>query len=1108
MKKFLLPLFLLSFPSFLFSQANSVTLKDGGGNPISNHASIGDAYAVIPGTLTQGYIIEITPAYTGSAETYPITFVAKTGASLTNTITLRPALGVTSYTIQSNIASNAILVLDNADYVIIDGRAGGVGNTRALSFNNLATGSNANTINLINGATFNQIKYCNVLNSTTTNAGRAIFLGASASNPTGNSDNKIEYCHFPSGRYKVNSNGTAANPNTRNLVRGSSFENMIFVGFWGQAGTGKLHIDSCSFYCTTPSGSGAFAILFDSQNDTTIISNNRIYDMQGTGTTIGINIRSTLATGTNLTFIYNNFISFTSGNSANITLTAILYEGANQTTAKIIHNTVRMGGTLASGGTSGNVGSAAFVKTASNVSNSFEIRNNIFVNERSGGNAGLQHLAMSLSNVNGTFSGDHNTYVSTSGNLTRLGTVVFTDIPTYQAAAAPNEANSNNSPVLFTSNTDLHLTGASVGNSLLTGTPYPGITTDIDGDFRTITPYRGADEAIPLVIGCSGVPVPGTAVPNANSVCSGAAFTVNIVGLNPGAIPELSFQWQSSTNGINYSNIIGQTSISLNTSITQQTYFRAIVTCTTSGLSDTSGVATVSIVPNATVASISQTHNVGQYNFSAVGAQNVTGYAWAFGDGNFSSAIAPTHNYTASGNYNVQLIVSNACSSDTTNLQISVGCEGTPTGGTISGAPNIACPGQMFTLNLTGFSPLITPTLTYQWQSSNDGTNFFDIPNQTSNSLTTSITANTTFRLVITCTASGLSANSNHLLVNFLPLPSISSISETHNAGTYQFTANGLQNATSTLWNFGNGASTTTSNPSYTYTAGGNYTVSVVAINACGMDTASISISVGCDGAPAVANINASQDSACVGDAILFSLAGLDAAQAVFYSYQWQRSTNGTNFTNIPNATSPTLNIAVGNEPYFRCVVTCQSTNMSNTSQAKYVEIGTPINSGNIIEQHTGLSYNFSINGVSGNYTVVWNFGDGNTASSNTVQHTYANNGNYLVSATVSNGCDSETFILNLSITVGINDLSSYSNNIIVFPNPTQDVFAIDVEENENLVIQKLTIHDISGRILWNDYNFSLPHSISSKSIHLTAGTYIIELQSDDKKWIQRLIVQ
>ena len=79
----------------VFSQANSVQLKTGT-TVVSSHATIAAAYQAIPGTITQPSIIELTSTYTGASEVAPVTFTTRAGASATNTITLRPAVGVTS----------------------------------------------------------------------------------------------------------------------------------------------------------------------------------------------------------------------------------------------------------------------------------------------------------------------------------------------------------------------------------------------------------------------------------------------------------------------------------------------------------------------------------------------------------------------------------------------------------------------------------------------------------------------------------------------------------------------------------------------------------------------------------------------------------------------------------------------------------------------------------------------------------------------------------------------------------------------------------------------------------------------------------------------------
>lgn len=60
---------------------------------------------------------------------------------------------------------------------------------------------------------------------------------------------------------------------------------------------------------------------------------------------------------------------------------------------------------------------------------------------------------------------------------------------------------------------------------------------------------------------------------------------------------------------------------------------------------------------------------------------------------------------------------------------------------------------------------------------------------------------------------------------------------------TYMFNNTSI-NATSYLWNFGNGATSTNTNSSTTYTANGNYTVTLIGYNSCASDTSTMVINV------------------------------------------------------------------------------------------------------------------------------------------------------------------------------------------------------------------------------------------------------------------------
>jgi hypothetical protein len=49
-----------------------------------------------------------------------------------------------------------------------------------------------------------------------------------------------------------------------------------------------------------------------------------------------------------------------------------------------------------------------------------------------------------------------------------------------------------------------------------------------------------------------------------------------------------------------------------------------------------------------------------------------TSYSWDFGDGSTSSIVSPTHTFTSTGTFTVQLIAQNECGSDTASMQVAV----------------------------------------------------------------------------------------------------------------------------------------------------------------------------------------------------------------------------------------------------------------------------------------------------------------------------------------------------------------------------------------------------------------------------------------------------
>jgi hypothetical protein len=97
--------------------------------------------------------------------------------------------------------------------------------------------------------------------------------------------------------------------------------------------------------------------------------------------------------------------------------------------------------------------------------------------------------------------------------------------------------------------------------------------------------FTGAITFIPATA-CTGQPTAGSAVASANPVCPSVPTSLTLNGATLGS--GLTYQWQSSADGITYTNIPGATAGAYNATQTTNTYYQCIVTCTSSGLSSTS----------------------------------------------------------------------------------------------------------------------------------------------------------------------------------------------------------------------------------------------------------------------------------------------------------------------------------------------------------------------------------------------------------------------------------------------------------------------------------------------------------------------------------------
>lgn len=130
-----------------------------------------------------------------------------------------------------------------------------------------------------------------------------------------------------------------------------------------------------------------------------------------------------------------------------------------------------------------------------------------------------------------------------------------------------------------------------------------------------------------------------------------------------------------------------------------------------------------------------------------------------------------------------------------------------------------------------------------------------------------------------------------------------------------------------------------------------------------------------------------------------------------------------------------------------------------------------------------------------------WDFGDGNTDNVQNPSHTYAGEGNYTVTLTVTNGCNSDTYTMNVGSTVGVEDLAF--GEFTVYPNPNNGQFNIV----SNAVGSTLTIFAIDGSVvLANQPIVNTNQAIELSDV--TPGVYFASMTNGETQKTIRFVIQ
>jgi gliding motility-associated-like protein len=366
---------------------------------------------------------------------------------------------------------------------------------------------------------------------------------------------------------------------------------------------------------------------------------------------------------------------------------------------------------------------------------------------------------------------------------------------------------------------------------------------------------------------------------------------------------------------------------------------------------------------------------------------------WDFGDGTFSDSINPSKIYAAAGYYPVKLVTDFGSCRDSIIKSINVL---PPPAASFSAINNTGCGAPLNVI----FTNTSVNSLSFLWNFGDGTTSTLENPVH-SYTKGGSYTVSLTIKNTSGCPGTLIKKD----FVNTTG-PKITAIGSLPLKGCIPSTAapfgiiNGNLPGSSYLWDFGDGATSTDSMPSHTYTTTGNFNVKLKVTTSEGC-TDTLTIVNGAQiGNKPVTRFSGDPLDVCASAPVTFTdLSTGSTAQ----SWSWIFGDGTTSILQNPvhtyaNAGKFTVTLIASN---YGCSDTLKKIN--------YVKVRPPIAKFDTAYKcNDPLTRNF-INRSIGALTWQWDFGDGSNSTDSNVSHAYAGPGVYPVTLRVTNGACENT---------------------------------------------------------------------------------------------------
>ena len=448
-------------------------------------------------------------------------------------------------------------------------------------------------------------------------------------------------------------------------------------------------------------------------------------------------------------------------------------------------------------------------------------------------------------------------------------------------------------------------------------------------------------------------------------------------------------------------------------------------------------------------------------------------YKWYFGDGSTSTSINPQHTYTTKGKFIVSLVViQGACRDSIAKIDL---INLKPIVADFKADTTKICVGQTVV-----FTDLSTPVATSRTWDFGDG------------GMATALAPSHTFTTagIYAVSLKVFDANScgdsiiKNAYINVSALPTASftfAIQAGCGLPTNVNFTNTSSGASTWLWNFGDGNTSTLQNPVHAYTIGGNYTVQLIAKNV-GACADTFQLSLGTLTFPK-ADFTASPQKGCIPLNVSFTSTSTSPDPIVNYDWDY-----GDGIASTTIGTTSHTYLTPGTYD-VRLIITTQSGCKDTITKTKFIRTGTlPLPDFSIVDSTMCYGISAQFNNISSSGTTwLWTFGDGQSDTTRNPIHLYPDTGTFSVKLVAyNNGC-----------------ADSITRSKIVTIYPPIPSFTFQINCSKHFEIQFNDATKGADSLSWNFGDGSFDNSNTKNPTHtyLTRGPRTVVLTAFNKKY-------